>query len=922
MEERPNLVGRADIRRRARDHLTAGSVLLHGPPGIGKSTLIGAVAADVAADGDRVLWTSPGPSESTLPYLALIDLLGPALPEARAALPGHLLAALEVALMRREAGESPHDQLAVRLAVLELFRALSAERRLLIVLDDVQWVDQPSAELLAFAARRAPAARVRMLAAQRLGAGESATAQPLCSQPTLELGLSALSEAEVAELLRTRLGAAYPRGALRRVYAASGGNPYYALELTRALAQRGPLGPEEPLPVPNKLRALLVERLAALAPPVRRALLLVAAAARPSRELLAACGVESDLPDAAEAGVLTAAAEAGVIRFSHPLLRELVYADASPDERMAAHAVLAEQVREPIERARHLALANPRADEALAETLEEAAGAAQARGAPSVAAELTRLAAARTPDGQRERIAARMLRAAEHSYHAGLREDTQQAAQAALSPDADRRTRVVARLLLVKLASQDKSGVGPLLEAAFADAVGDRALEAAVRLGRAEKCYYHGDMAAAAEEFTIARRLAEESGNVEQLVDATSLLAVTRSMLAEPGAEELHREAWQLATSLPLSAAGISARQLWAMNMLFRGDVAGALGEIEPLWAEVQRAGMQRALAWLLVSLTSIYMRAGRGAEALVIGRRCAELFSDIDSTPGPGLVVGSGAEFYAGSAQAALTYGDAAVAACEAAGDEEWLGLALAARGQACLLAGDPAEAAETMRRALKIEHKLPQIDPAIVPWYGDFAEALVVIGARHEALEVVHEMRGYAERLGRRVVLLGLARVEALARAASGDTRGAADDLRATLDKHADHPYPLDVARGYLSLGVLERRAHRRSAAREALVEAEARFSGIGARPWLELTRAELSRLDGGRADGPLSDTEQRIVDLVRAGSTNREIAGTLFLSVKAVEANLTRLYRRLGVRNRTQLVRVLDRETRSGPRDNTGE
>jgi DNA-binding CsgD family transcriptional regulator len=292
----------------------------------------------------------------------------------------------------------------------------------------------------------------------------------------------------------------------------------------------------------------------------------------------------------------------------------------------------------------------------------------------------------------------------------------------------------------------------------------------------------------------------------------------------------------------------------------------------------------------------------------------------DIDSTPGPGLVVGSGAEFYAGAAQAALNYGDAAVVACEAAGDEEWLSIALAARGQACLLAGDAAEAAETMRRALKIEHKMPQIDPAVVPWYGDFAEALVAIGSRQEALDVIYEMRGYAERLGRTVVLLGLDRVEALARAAGGDTRGAADDLRVALQRHVDHPYPLDIARGYLSLGVLERRAHRRSAAREALTEAEVRFAAIGARPWLELTRAELSRLDGGRADGPLSDTEQRIVDLVRGGATNREIAGTLFLSVKAVEANLTRLYRRLGVRNRTQLVRVLDREAKGGVREHS--
>ncbi|MGH3746734.1 MAG: AAA family ATPase [Micromonosporaceae bacterium] len=912
MEERPKLIGRVDVRRRVGEHLSAGSVLLHGPPGIGKSTLATAVAVDLAGRGDRVMCTSPGPSESALPYLALIDLLGPVLPEARGVLPAHLLAALEIALMRREAGESPHDQLAVRLAVLELLRALAAERRILIVLDDVQWVDQPSAELLAFAARRLPASRVRVLAAERIAQGEEPSRQALCPQPLLDLPLAALTEPELAELLRARLGTAYPRGALRRVHEASGGNPYFALELGRALAQRGPLGPAEPLPVPDRLRALLVERLNALAEPVRRALLLIAAAARPSRALPAACGVEAEVAVAAEAGVL-ARSNDDVIRFSHPLLRELVYADASTPDRIAAHAALAEHAREPVERARHLALAAPHADEQLAATLDRAADAAAARGAPSIAAELSRLAAERTLETNVEQVAARMLQTAQHAYNAGLSEEARLAAMAALSPEAPRTTRVAARLLLFVLTGQDKSDTGPLLEAAFADAMGDPELEAAVRVRRAEKVYYDGDIVSADAELEVAERLAEQCGNVELLIDATALRGVAKSTLGDPAADEMQEKAWRLAISMPLSSAVVQSRQLWAMTLLFRGDVAGALREIEPLWAEVQQAGMQREVAWVLVSLTSIYMRVGRGVEALAMGRRCAELFEDIDCTPGPGLVVGSGAEFYAGSAQAAIRYADAAVAACDAAGDEEWLSVAFSARGQAALLAGDAAEAAELMRRALRMERKQRQIDPAVVPWHADFVEALITVGARDEALSVISEIRGYADQFQRRVVLLNLARVEALARAARGDTRGAADDLRATLDKHTDHPYPLDIARCYLALGVLERRAHRRSAAREALAEAEGRFAEVGAKPWVAVTRAELSRLDGGRADGPLSDTEQRIVELVKGGATNREIAGTLFLSVKAVEANLTRLYRRLGVRNRTQLVRALDREGR---------
>ncbi|MGH3717176.1 MAG: AAA family ATPase, partial [Micromonosporaceae bacterium] len=391
VEERPNLIGRADVRRRVREQLALGSVLVYGPPGIGKSTLVGAVAADLAAEGDQVLWTSPGPSESTLPYLALIDLLGPALSEIRAELPPHLLTALEVALMRRDAGSSPHDQLAVRLAVLELIRVLAAQRPILIVLDDVQWVDPPSAEVLAFAARRLPGDRVRVLAAERVEDGAEPTRQPLCPQPLHELVLEALPESDLAELLRTRLGSGYPRGMLRRVYAASGGNPFFALELARSLARRGrSLGPADPLPVPDRLRTLLAERLSALDDRVRHALLLVAASARPSRAMLASCGVAPELDTARASGLVDVHSE-DLVTFSHPLLGELIYADATDEHRMAVHKELAAHADEPIERARHLALATPTADESLAHALEEAAEVASGRGAPAAAAALTRL---------------------------------------------------------------------------------------------------------------------------------------------------------------------------------------------------------------------------------------------------------------------------------------------------------------------------------------------------------------------------------------------------------------------------------------------------------------------------------------------------------------------------------------------------
>ena len=116
------------------------------------------------------------------------------------------------------------------------------------------------------------------------------------------------------------------------------------------------------------------------------------------------------------------------------------------------------------------------------------------------------------------------------------------------------------------------------------------------------------------------------------------------------------------------------------------------------------------------------------------------------------------------------------------------------------------------------------------------------------------------------------------------------------------------MEVARAWHALAGLERRAHRRGAARTALLEAISAYAAIGAAPWLSAAQLELARLDGGQGSG-LSDTERQIVDLVLAGATNREIARATHLSVKAIEAKLTRLYRRHGVRNRAQLTRALE-------------
>jgi DNA-binding CsgD family transcriptional regulator len=887
------------------------ALVLTGPAGIGKSTVWRAAIAEARRRGFRTLTTRAVEAEAELAFAGLADLFDTSFDTIADRLPEPQRRALEVAFQRVPGEGLAPPPLAVSLGAVAAIRALADASPVLIAADDLPWLDRPSARVLEFLVRRVGDARLGFLPAIRTTA--DAPGEPIeFAGPIERLEIGPLDVDAIDALLRRDLELALPRPDLAWVHRESRGNAFFALELGRALRRTGARPDLEIPSLATDRGALVLSRLDALPEDARLPLAVAAATSQPTIDLvLEACPGSGEALDAAvDASVLEI--ESTRVRFSHPLLASGAYGRLDEDERRQLHARLAAVIADPEQRARHLALATMAPDAIVAVQLDTAAAYARGRGAPDAAGELELQASRLTPPSDAEDLQRRVLSAAESFIQAGDPGRARRILEAHIAGSKRGPERSDAlRLLADVRSSDDWEAKLTTLDQAFEEAGSDPALRSRILEARSQALYFllraaNVGLANATEAVAEARH--QDDPGV--LVSALSTAIFARLNVGSDYDPRMRDEAMSLAdrvehlrvfqwpafafalTEVELDHLESAERTLAALHRRATdlGDwdslpnigsahahVLFHLGRWED--ARLQATGAERgsrqngqraALSWALTRRSLIELSLGNVAAVDPVLRENLEV------------------------ATAVRAMGHVAVVH----------GL----MGLRDLELGDAASAERELRDAGEAMLNEGYLGPFRRIILADWAEALVAVGQIDEAIARIADHEADLRRLERPAMLADALRAKGLAAAAAGQEAAAEAAFIEAVSLHDRVPSPFPRARTLLAHGEALRRARQRGRARAALLEAASIFAALPAPRWVARAEAELERT-GHRAPGArLSPTERQIADLVTAGRTNREVAEALFMSPHTVEAHLTRIYRSLGVRGRTELTAAL--------------
>ncbi len=851
------------------------ALVVEGEAGIGKTTLWQKVVGAAHSRGFGVLACRPTMPERGLSFSVIGDLLADVEAATLEALPAPQRHALQVALLQAEPAGPADDWRATGVGLASVLRQLTESGPLVVAIDDVQWVDQASGNVIEFALRRLSNEPVALVLAARV---PDQTGIPFALDRSLPSGrlstlrLDPLSLGAIYRVVTAQLGRRLQRSTLVRIHQASGGNPFHALALARSLDTDGPTHPGAALPLPPTLADTVRRRLETLPDHTRRTLLAVALAAHPTRQLVGAVAGESAeraLQDALEEGLVEIRGDD--VRLSHPLLGSGIVAVATEIETRDVHARLAELVPELEGRARHAAIAAGGVpDESTVRDLLRAAELARARGAAHSAAELAVLAAGLTPADAEARVERELL-AAEYVFLSG----DAVGAEEALGKLAERlehgAVRARTKILAARVAWETQGSLEAcrLCEEAIAEAADDPVLAGEAHTWAAE--FSDFDEAARSRHAQAAVAVLESVAPTDEPRLAAALKAYAESELVL--GRGIPRCAVERAIALQATHRPnrVSDRVEVALGwwLVWTDELAEARRRLEAGYRTAIDEGDESSLPQVTGWLRELELRAGN------LGRAHDYAQEQLDAAEEQGeplwVAVARGrrslVEAHLGLTEGSRADAEAALAVAEACRDP---GLALLcewALGFLALSRDELAEAASWLGRADATHEGIGLVEPGYARFQADLVEALVGLGRLDEAEIHLCRYEQRARATDRPSALAGAARSRALLHGARGEGEEALEALeeaRRALDRVE---MPFERARMLLVAGMVMRRLRRRGEARKALEEARAGVrrarrghvaaaggGGAGSR-WSSSPRerrADGHRVAGGRARG----------------------------------------------------------------------
>jgi DNA-binding CsgD family transcriptional regulator/tetratricopeptide (TPR) repeat protein len=923
-QQPPRIVGRAAGLARLRGLVDpipqAGQVLLViGAAGMGKTVLLADAAERARSAGMRVLSVTGRESESKLAFAGLHQLLRPVLSSVTD-LPGRQARALLGALGLATDPVAP-DPLLTGVALLTLLSDLSERSPVLVVADDAHWLDRNTLDTLAFASTRLDAERVVLLLSAR---GQAPPASFDRGFP--ELHLEPLSPADAGRLLDGQ--SRPPRGRARaQVLAQAAGNPMALIELAGVIAADPAASRRwaaEPLPLSDRLSAVITSRFAALPEQAQAALLLAAVADSPD---LSAAASRGGGPDAR---ALAPAEQLGLVKvdrtglqFSHPLVRSAIYHSAPFAQRAAAHRQLAGALHEqPDRRAWHLAAAALHPDEHVASLLDATASQAQHRGGAAAAALAMERAAELSPD--RADQARRLVAAASAAVPTGQADWVQDLATRALAVTADPELRLAARHAAgwaLAWSGQRTAALTALISVAE-EASPDQLALAWDALGSAATVAYQSGAPASREAVSrtldlLGRRGPPPPGEGPR-IDVNALKLWIRASTDPIGSRS------QLIPYLRrIAGSPLDEPSLWgtgsAAFLLDETDLAIRL--LQDAIHRLQAPGVRGTSGGGLTALGWAYIDTGRWDEALEVAAEAAGMAeanhmdivaasADVITATVLALRAESGAARR--HAARALATVDSAECGLVATRARRALGIAALADGRYL--------SAFMQLRGLFGDDGMPLHNYASYLGVADLAAAAVRADRRMEGRDVIERalsrLNGMASpRLGQLI---------ARARGLLADAAEPAAYFDSALSDSAGGQWPFERAQLRLDYAEWLRRRRRINDAKPVLTEALGAFRRLGARSSAQRAEAEL-RACGVTVAGASSERDalweltpqqRQIARLASDGLTNRQIGDRLFLSPRTVSSHLYRSYPKLGVAARHQLRDVIARASTPMP------